>query len=744
MTEVFFLAYMICKNNIHLLFGVTKHSFLKYIIHLLKFMKFILLIHIFVLCTFATIHSQTNTTFTTTQDSVITYPFEEVIITGTRTSKKIIDIPYSVTRIENYEYKFDKKIAISDVLSNIPGVFMQSRYGNHDVRISIRGFGSRSNSGIRGVRILLDGIPESEPDGQTRIEAIDFNSIGRIEVVKGNSSSLYTNAPGGVINFINDVYFQNSFAEIFSEVASFSLKRNGLKFGIVSDETRFLFSLTNHQYGGFRKHSNDKWKIVNSVFEITPNTLSKFQLLLYYVDGTIRLPGSLNISEYENAPMEAAQNEVDYDYLRLSKKGRIGVRWNQFLDKEKNDELEITGYSTMKYFERKDKKYRIFNRYGVGASARYIRKNIFWERQNEFSIGGDVFYQTGPIEFYKNIGGKKNDVLEDLFNETIANSGFYVQHSFDVVKNSLSLMISGRYDKVMFEANNQTLSSQNDSRRFEKFTPKAALNFKITPFVALYTSYGMSFDSPASNELDNHSLSSNQGGTLLNPDLKPQKSLNYELGIKGSFLNVNSHWAKNILYEITLFHSVITDEIVPFEINTEVFFRNSAQTKRIGIETGSELNIIENLNVKFAYTFSKFYYEKYATNIFIHDTIITKMYSNNFVPSVPKHNLFIECSYKKQYSENISGVVKAQNTSISSMFMDDANSLETNSYNVFSTTAGIEIQMAKFTLLLTESINNIFNKKYVGFININSTNKRFFEVGEPRNFYTGLKLSYLF
>ena len=102
----------------------------------------------------------------------------EVVITGTRVFKRIIDIPYSVVRINNMSYRYDKKAGADDMLSGVPGMFIQSRYGNHDVRISIRGFGSKSNSGIRGIRILLDDIPESEPDGQTRIEAIDFNSIG--------------------------------------------------------------------------------------------------------------------------------------------------------------------------------------------------------------------------------------------------------------------------------------------------------------------------------------------------------------------------------------------------------------------------------------------------------------------------------------------------------------------------------------------------------------------------------------
>ena len=106
----------------------------------------------------------------------LSYQVDDVVVTGTRYGKKIIDIPYPVTRMDFREFRYERKAGVNDVLSSVPGLFLQSRYGNHDVRISIRGFGSRSNSGIRGVRILLDGIPESEPDGQTRIEAIDFTA----------------------------------------------------------------------------------------------------------------------------------------------------------------------------------------------------------------------------------------------------------------------------------------------------------------------------------------------------------------------------------------------------------------------------------------------------------------------------------------------------------------------------------------------------------------------------------------
>src|SRR5690349_6606646 len=114
------------------------------------------------------------------QDDVsdtLKYQTDEIMVTGTRTEQKIIDIPYSVQRFDQSSWITSRKVGVQDVLTVVPGLFLQPRYGNHDTRITIRGFGSRSNTGIRGVRILLDGIPESEPDGQTRIEAIDFSSI---------------------------------------------------------------------------------------------------------------------------------------------------------------------------------------------------------------------------------------------------------------------------------------------------------------------------------------------------------------------------------------------------------------------------------------------------------------------------------------------------------------------------------------------------------------------------------------
>ncbi|MCS7052999.1 MAG: TonB-dependent receptor [Ignavibacterium sp.] len=680
----------------------------------------------------------------------IKYQTDEVIVTGTRTTKKIIDIPYPVVRISNKTYKYDRKTSISDILNVAPGVFMQNRYGNHDVRISIRGFGSRSNSGIRGVRILLDGIPESEPDGQTRIEAIDFNSVGSIEIVKGNSSSLYTNAPGGVVNFINDINFPNNFFTIFNDFGSFNLRRNGFKTGIRTPDYGFLLTYTYHNYKGYRAHSEDYWHIVNTVLETDPGKNTSLQFLGYFVSGLIRLPGSLTKSEFNKDPFQAAKREVDFDFRRISKKGRVGLRLNSKFGESLNNEVELTTYGTIKYLERTQRNYRIINRYGLGASLRFSNKSTLLQNlNNEFSLGGDFFYQTGPVEDYNNISGKKGDILNYLTDETIGNSGFYIQNNFELLKNKLFLLVSGRYDNVYFDQKDQLLAIRNDIRRFKAFTPKAALNYKLTPSVSIYSSYGMSFDSPAGNELDNYPLSSNGGTTLINPDLKPQKSNNFELGIKGNLIDLNRKFFGDTYFEVTFFNSIISDEIVPFEVYGDVFYRNSAKTIRTGLEVGGNTTVIQGLKLSLSYAYSKFKYDEYkAISIEVDSlgNIKTKIrdFAGNFVPSVPEHNIFTSIEYEHNFSYELLGFIKGSLQYVSGLFVNDANEDKTSDYTLFGLTTGIEYKLGNFSMLLSGGMNNIFNKKYVGFININSTNKRFYETGEPRTFFASFRIGYTF
>jgi iron complex outermembrane receptor protein len=676
------------------------------------------------------------------QDSVKSYEVDEMIVTGTRTLKKIIDIPYSVERINNYDYRYERKNSVTDVLGGTPGLFFQNRYGNHDVRISIRGFGSRSNSGIRGVRILLDDIPESEPDGQTRIEAIDFHSIGRIEIVKGNASSLYTNAPGGVINFINDIDFTESHIVQFNEMASFGTRNNGLKLALKGDGYKFLTTYTYHAAEGYRPHSDDYWNIVNSVYESRPNEDSKLSLLFYYVDGLIKLPGSLTQKQYDTDPMMGNPRDIGRDAKRVSKKGRIGVRYNTVFGDEKNNEVELTAYGTIKYFERTAATYRFINRNGLGGSGRWIHTTSVAGLPLELSAGVDVFHQYGPIEEYQNFGGKKGEPVDLLTDETIDNVGAYFLTTLSVIPDKFDVMVTGRQDKVVFDQVDRNLEVRNAKRVFEKFTPKIALNYKVTPVIGLFSSFGYSFDSPAGNEMENYPLSTNFP-KLINPDLQPQYSQNAEIGTKGVIMSDGEYFSQS-RFELVLFNSKIQDEIVPFSIGSSVFYRNAAETNRNGLEVGLSSTVVSGLTMKFAYTFSDFTYSDYTARTYnaSGDSITDMSFSGKIVPSVPEHNVSTSIAYQHRITDAVTGFAKVNYSFVSGMYVNDENSARSGDYRIFNTTVGTDFIFGRMNLLVSGGINNILNTSHIAFININSDRKEYYESGEPRNYFISMNIGY--
>lgn len=681
----------------------------------------------------------------TTGTDTFLYRMDEIVVTATRYDKKIIDIPYPVMRMDYKEYRFQKAIAVDEVLNGISGVFLQSRYGNHDVRIAIRGFGSRSNSGIRGVRILLDNIPESEPDGQTRIEAIDFDAVSSIELVKGNSSSLYTNSPGGVIHFRNDTDFSSPRALQFNYFGSFGLRRHGIKISLHKPAHSFMLTYSRHALDGFRPHSDDYWDVINSVWDIRVDRYNRLQILSYFVNGHIRLPGSLTREEYLTNPWQAAQKEVDFDFKRFTRKGRLGLRFITFLDQDKNQELEIIGYGTIKYFERSTKIYRIINRYGLGLNVRYVNRIEILGRSNEFSAGGDLLYQTGPVEAYQNVNGQKADFIEKLTQEAMSHSGFFIQNSMDLFRQRLYLLLSARLEQITFDQKNRLLSAQNEARSFQGFTPKLAVNYKFYPWLALYSSWGMSFDSPAANELDNYPISSTPE-KLINPDLQPQKSNNFELGIKMEMNRVKVLPIQHFHFETSVFRYAIKDEIVPFEVSGDYYYRNSAQTVRYGLELASEIKFPAVLTFKWAYTYSDFTYRHYSArtieldqqgNVVIRD----RDFSKNIVPSIPQHHFFFSSVLEQSIFDWLRVVSQLNYWAVSAMYVDDANSESADGFQVIGVTMGIEMNVKPFQIICSAGIHNLFDEQYVSFININSTDRRFYEAGAPRNYFTALKIS---
>jgi iron complex outermembrane receptor protein len=190
---------------------------------------------------------------------------------------------------------------------------------------------------------------------------------------------------------------------------------------------------------------------------------------------------------------------------------------------------------------------------------------------------------------------------------------------------------------------------------------------------------------------------------------------------------------------------MIEDEIIPFEVYGDVFFRNAAKTNRTGVEVGGSFDVIGGLNLQASYTYSNFTYDEYIA-LSINEDLTTQEddFSGNSAPSVPEHNAFFALAYNYPFTQQITGFIRGSMRYISGMYVDDANSDKTSDYTMLNAGIGFDMVFGKFNLLVNGGVNNIADKVYVGFININSTNGRYYEAGEPNNFYAGINLGYAF
>ena len=505
-----------------------------------------------------------------------------------------------------------------------------------------------------------------------------------------------------------------------------------------------LTTYSNHNYDGYREHNSEHWNIINTVVETTHAKNSSLKILFYFADGIIKLPGSLTKEEFDKDPYQADQRAIDRDLKRLSTKGRLGIRFNTKFGKKLNNDFELTSYATIKYFERTSRQYRIINRYGLGLRLRYGNKSKIFNRTNEFSIGSDLLYQPARTEYYDNINGDKGDQILQLNNENINNTGFYISDNYEIIHDRLYVLASLRYDLINFNLTEETLPSRSDEKTFNALSPKLAFNYKLSKWMAIYTSYSVSYDSPAKNELE-----SLDPTFLYNPDLEAQQTRSFELGIKGNLLNNENKVLNHILFEATLFNLNIDNDIVPYEVYNEVFFRNAAKTNRKGIEIGTSLEFFKSLSFTLAYTFSDFTYLDYKTNSIEVDSSgnivdIVKDFSGNIMPSVPKNNLYLSLSYSHKLANRINGFAKLSYLGISGLWVDDANSDKTDSYSLLNSVIGVDMKFGNLNILVSGGANNMLDVVYVGFTNTNSADRRYYEAGAPRNYFCSVNLGYRF
>src|SRR5687767_1007381 len=251
-----------------------------------------------------------------------------VKVTATRQATSTFAAPLAVTVIGKPRLETKRGYSLDDAVSNVPGVFAQSRYGASDVRITIRGFGARgagdrSNAGTsRGIRVLVDGIPETEPDGRTAFDLVDLAAASRIEVVRSNASALWGNAGGGVVDISTVPEFNKDFASAQQLVGTYGLFRTALQAGAKLGQASLAATFTNTMQDGYRDHADTRRALVNASITSPLGDATALGVYIAVANDLFHIPGPLTLAEVTANPRQANGTYAARDERRWNRLGR--------------------------------------------------------------------------------------------------------------------------------------------------------------------------------------------------------------------------------------------------------------------------------------------------------------------------------------------------------------------------------------------------------------------------------------
>jgi iron complex outermembrane receptor protein len=651
--------------------------------------------------------------FANVQDSIQKIDLENVIVKSTKINSTIQQAPLSVTLKSFREEKnFNSQSSFSDFTRNTPGLFTSSSNNfSQDLRISIRGFGARSAFGIRGIKLIVDGIPETTPDGQSQLDNLPLGLVSSIEILRGPNANLYGNSSGGVISIntltdSSEKYYRNS--GIFGAYQYQSLQKTRI---LDWNSSSLIIHYDKRRSNGYRDQSGYKSNILNLKYINDLDNNNKIVWQINYTDSPYAYDsGGLKLSEVENDRRQARKNNIDYDTYEKVKHLKTGVSWN-------HKRSENSFFDSYFFYQKRDFFTKLpFNFGGIisldrdyyGLGTKYTKKYYLDNRKKTLVLGLDYLNQSDDRKRYKNDFGVQGEMTFDQI-EQFKSTGLFMlsQTNYD---SGLLVRYGIRYDI------NDIGTDSSSSIILDKLNPSVGLSYKVNSNDNIFFSFGTSFETPTLNELSN-----NPNGVGLNEDLKSSSSLNYEIGWRKAVSNLT---LEAIAYAISS-----ENEILPYELEQfpgKNFYQNVGSTSRYGIELNSQLSF-KGGRINLSYTLSKNKFEDFI--------IDNNNLADNLIPGIPSQMLDLDLIFKLSRGR----FLIISNRLIGERYADNANETLINSYNLLNIKYSKEIFSNSEIFL---GVNNIFNQEYFDNIRINAFGKRYYEPAPKRNFYFGINFSF--
>lgn len=660
-------------------------------------------------------------------DTLISRDLAPVQVTAYRIEQPDLATPLAISVVSEYRLQHgQQQLALDEALAAVPGVFVQN--GDNfaqDLRVSIRGFGARSAFGIRGIKILVDGFPETTPDGQGQVDNIDPGTVTSLNVIRGPTSGLYGNASGGVIQFNTLNFREKEFFEAGFSAGSYGFQKYQFKTG-GGKTGRFLYQLGGNytRTDGYRELSGMENFLLNGGILLPLDSTSQLRLVFNYVNSPeAGDPGGISREQATENPRSAWSRNLQFDAGEALEQGRVGVSWEKRF--QKNHQLTARAYHTRRTFSNKLP-------FQAGGLVEFDRAfsggGVAWQFSGKLlglpwlvSAGTDFDYQSDDRRRFDNLDGKKGELG---FNqqEIFSNLGVYLVQAFQLTSR-FSIHPGLRFDLIHLEAKDRFLTDGNDSgqRDYQRLNPILGAVYAFSPGLNFYANLATSFETPALTELS----ANPSGGGGFNPELKPQHALSYELGVKG--------WLKKqrLRYDVALFYLDLKDEFLPYELTAfpgRTFYRNVGTSRRKGIETGLGTYLGKGFYTYLNYAFSDFK--------ILDDQAVIPQKRQTAMPGIPRHRGYLELRYFK--AQGIFATVQTQFNG--SFFADNANEVETGSFVLANIRLGYRKRFEKWWIEPFAGTNNLFGTNYFSNVRVNAAGGRYFEPAPERNFFAGVKI----
>jgi iron complex outermembrane receptor protein len=674
-----------------------------------------------------------------------------IVVSATRERRSLAEVPVAVSVADETTIQSGRTAGLHEVLRLTPGVQATSRFGLDDVNLSIRGSGVRTTFGVRGVAVVVDGVPVTEPDGQTRLDIIELGTARQVEVVRGPASALYGGtAAGGVVNVISRSPEEARGVTVRASGGSFGFQKYDGTIGGVTRDGKLggYLSGTWTESDGFRSNNINLMKRLNLRGEWNAAARTRLTLEASTSDLDMTIPGALTETEFASAPFAAEPATVTNKYGRRDVRWRAGLKLDQGVTIA-GREGTVAAYG---FYGGRELDHPIFqvidqNLHRAQAGARIALPITSPEGGWRLTTGADYDVLYGSSDRYVNAAGARGAQTVGQRND-VPNIGVFGQLEGRLAP-TLSFTLGGRWDRVEYGVTDYLAPAKSAAPSFTQFSPKGTLSYRLGGEASVYASVARGFDVPTLGEI----TATADPTTGFNPNLGPKRLWNYEVGVK-------SLVGTRLFLDASIYRQQITGEILPRNAvvagtnQSVTVYDNAGRSRHSGIELAATGYLTRSIDLGASYTYSDFLLQEFSGTVTgANGQPVVTDFSGNSLPGVPRHRAAAELRVRPVQGVQLGLTGEWQ----SRLFVDNANT-ESGTVHVRGFGANPSITQVPFGQVdswglvhlsatwklqgqtLFVNVENLFDARYIANTTLNAANGRFYSAGAGRYLAAGVTL----